>query len=408
MTTNPTTFEYDVFISYNQHDEAWAKQLATRLEQEDWQGRKLKVFFAPWDIKPGESIPERLEYALPRSRKVCLIMSPQSAASEWVKVERYVTHHIDITERQLRLIPLYRRASEIPPFLQHINRIDFQDDAKFEEGYRLLLGTIKDEPLPRGEQKRIAGFTKTHNPPTSGFTPQPPEVKLTVERSDEGFEKRSEPNKSIDVFYSYSHRDETLRDELEKHLSMLKRQGIITSWHDRRIGAGRDWEGQIHEHINSSHIILLLISSDFLASDYCYDLEVKHAVARHQAGRALVIPIILRACDWTHAPFGKLQALPKDAKPVKKWEDLDEAFTDIAQGLRQAISELQKTLAVDLAGSSATDHPSETSGENFTHHRKHLRRKLIELRQFEQEELIDESVKKEYTLRLLNKWIEEE
>ena len=130
--TNPTTFDYDLFISYNQHDAAWAEQLATRLEQEDYQERKLKVFFAPWDIKPGESIPERLEYALPRSRKVCLIMSPESAASEWVKVERYVTHHIDIAERQLRLIPLYRRASEIPPFLQHINRIDFQDDAKFE------------------------------------------------------------------------------------------------------------------------------------------------------------------------------------------------------------------------------------------------------------------------------------
>jgi len=180
MTNPTTTFEYDVFISYNQNDEAWAKQLATRLEQEQWQGRKLKVFFAPWDIKPGESIPERLEYALPRSRKVCLIMSPESAASEWVKVERYVTHHIDITERQLRLIPLYRRASDIPPFLQQINRIDFQDDAKFEGGYRLLLATIKDEPLPRGEQEPSAAAA------APAPIPRPPVVGFVARRDSEG------------------------------------------------------------------------------------------------------------------------------------------------------------------------------------------------------------------------------
>ncbi|MEA2203306.1 MAG: hypothetical protein QOE77_82 [Blastocatellia bacterium] len=149
----PTTYEYDVFISYNQNDESWAKQLATRLEQEPWQGRKLKVFFAPWDIKPGESIVERLEYALPRSRKVSLVMSPDSTDSDWVRIERYITHHIDISERQTRLIPLYLSTCEIPPFLTHINRIDFRDEAKSEEGYRILISTLKDEPLPRGQQE---------------------------------------------------------------------------------------------------------------------------------------------------------------------------------------------------------------------------------------------------------------
>jgi tetratricopeptide (TPR) repeat protein len=177
--TNPTKYEYDVFISYNQNDESWAKQLATRLEQEPWQGRKLKVFFAPWDIKPGDSIPERLEYALPRSRRVCLIMSPESADSGWVQVERYITHHFDITARQTRMIPLYRRACEIPPFLRHINRIDFQDDAKFEDGYLVLLATIKDEPLPRGEQEPSA----TAMP---ALIPRPPVVGFVARRDSEG------------------------------------------------------------------------------------------------------------------------------------------------------------------------------------------------------------------------------
>jgi tetratricopeptide (TPR) repeat protein len=178
--TNPTTYDYDVFISYNQIDESWAKQLATRLEQEDWQGRKLKVFFAPWDIKPGDSIPGRLEYALPRSRKVCLIMSPESADSGWVQVERYITHHFDITEQQTRMIPLYRRACEIPPFLHHINRIDFQDDAQFEDRYRVLLATIKNEPLPRGNQEPQAAIVLT------ALIPRPPLVGFVARRDSEG------------------------------------------------------------------------------------------------------------------------------------------------------------------------------------------------------------------------------
>lgn len=177
--TNSSTYEYDVFISYNQNDEAWARALATRLEQEDWQGRKLKVFFAPWDIKPGQSILQRLEYGLPRSRKVCLIMTPESGDSVWVTTERHVTQHMDITERAERLIPLYRRACEIPPFLKHINQIDFQDDAKFEDGYRVLLPTIKDEPQPRGVRQSSAGSL----PP---LIPRPPIVGFVVRRDSEG------------------------------------------------------------------------------------------------------------------------------------------------------------------------------------------------------------------------------
>ncbi len=149
-----------------------------------------------------------------------------------------------------------------------------------------------------------------------------------------------QPPNAVEVFYSYSHKDEELRDQLENHLAMLKRDGVIEGWHDRRISAGREWEGQIDAYLNSADIILLLVSSDFLASDYCYDVEVKRAMERHEAGEARVIPVILRSCDWASAPFAKLQALPKDAKPVKKWGDPDDAFVDIAKGIRKAAGEL--------------------------------------------------------------------
>ncbi len=116
---------------------------------------------------------------------------------------------------------------------------------------------------------------------------------------------------AIEVFYSYSHHDEVLRDELEKHLSILRRQGVISQWHDRQIGAGREWEGQIDQRLNSAQVILILISADFLASDYCYDIEMMRAMERNDSGEARVIPVILRSVDWRGAPFGKLQAPPK-------------------------------------------------------------------------------------------------
>lgn len=146
---------------------------------------------------------------------------------------------------------------------------------------------------------------------------------------------------AVEVFYSYSHRDEKFRDELEKSLTMLKRDGIITGWHDRKIGGGEEWAGAIDEHINSARIILLLISADFLASDYCYDIEVKRAMERHEAGEALVIPVILRPVDWSSAPFGKLQGFPKDAKPITKWSNRDEAFKDVALGIRKVAEKLR-------------------------------------------------------------------
>jgi TIR domain len=147
----------------------------------------------------------------------------------------------------------------------------------------------------------------------------------------------------IEVFFSYSHKDEKLREELEKHLSLLRRDGVIASWHDRKISAGTQWAGQIDKHLDTANVILLLISANFLSSDYCYDIEMKRAIERHDMGEARVIPIILRACDWKGAPFGHIQALPKDAKPVTSWRSRDQAFSDVAQGIKKVVGELMES-----------------------------------------------------------------
>ncbi|WP_427162412.1 GUN4 domain-containing protein [Aliinostoc sp. HNIBRCY26] len=147
---------------------------------------------------------------------------------------------------------------------------------------------------------------------------------------------------SFKLFFSYSHKDETLRDELAKHLTILEWQGVISSWHDRKILPGQEWDHQINDNLNTADIILLLVSSDFLFSRYCWDVEVKRAIERHNTGEACVIPVILRSVDWAGAPFARLQALPKNAKPVKSWTDQDEAFTDVARGIRTAVEELKQ------------------------------------------------------------------
>ena len=150
------------------------------------------------------------------------------------------------------------------------------------------------------------------------------------------------PNsKPVTLFYSYSHRDEALRDELETHLSLLRREGIIQEWHDRRIGAGKEWADSIDENLEAADVVLLLISADFLASDYCYDKEMKRALEKHEADELCVIPIIIRAVDWTTAPFSKLQALPRDDKAVTSLGNRDEAWKEVAKGIREEVEKLK-------------------------------------------------------------------
>ncbi|WP_437538329.1 TIR domain-containing protein [Sorangium sp. So ce726] len=153
--------------------------------------------------------------------------------------------------------------------------------------------------------------------------------------------KHLSTNKPIHLFFSYSHEDEALRDELETHLALLKREGLLKSWHDRRIGAGTAWAGEIDKNLNEADVILLLVSADFLASDYCFDKEMKRALERHDAGQARVLPVILREADWHSAPFARLQPLPRDARPVTSWPNRDEAWTDVVKGIRRAVEALR-------------------------------------------------------------------
>jgi len=156
----------------------------------------------------------------------------------------------------------------------------------------------------------------------------------------------------IKVFYSYSHKNEELRKKLEDHLSTLRRNGEIEDWHDRKIVPGEYWDREISDKLNLADIILLLVSADFLASDYCYEKEMVRAVERHENEEAVVIPIILGSCDWKDTVFGQrnIQSLPKDTLPVTNWTNIDNAFLNIVEGIRSAIEKLRQRRTHDASG----------------------------------------------------------
>jgi TIR domain len=141
-------------------------------------------------------------------------------------------------------------------------------------------------------------------------------------------------NEPIKVFLSYSHQDDELKKEFCQHLAILYHNQVIASWDDRNIDAGSEWANAIDQNLEQAEIILLLVSSAFIASRYCYSIEMEQALKLHKTGAATVIPVIIRESSWTDSPLGQLQAVPRDNRAVAKWGDKyarDSAWTEVTE-----------------------------------------------------------------------------
>jgi tetratricopeptide (TPR) repeat protein len=160
---------------------------------------------------------------------------------------------------------------------------------------------------------------------------------------------------SVEVFISYHEKDNDLREELEKHLATLQREKTITSWSDRKIVAGQEFKGEIDKSLNQAGLILLLVSPDFIASDYHWTVEITRALEQNAAGKASVIPVLLRSVDWETPPIDKLSPLPSNRKPITSWANRDDAFYEVVKGIREAIAL--------LVASSNYSPPQQTSQE---------------------------------------------
>ena len=143
------------------------------------------------------------------------------------------------------------------------------------------------------------------------------------------------------LFYSYSHKDEEFREELEKHLSVLKEKGHIEDWHDRKISPGQDYQREIDQNLEDADIIALLISSDFLSSSACKE-EMQGALSLRERKNVTVVPIIVRSCDWESSDIRRLQVLPKDGKPVSEWPSLDVGFLNVVEGITVIAKEMEE------------------------------------------------------------------
>ena len=161
----------------------------------------------------------------------------------------------------------------------------------------------------------------------------------------------------ITIFYCYASEDRELRNELDKQLKPLIRQYRLNIREESEISPGVEWEREIQEMIDTAHLTLLLVSPDFMTSAYIYDREMPRAIERHKAGSAYVIPVLLRPVDWQEAPFSHLPVLPKGARPVTLWPNRDEAFLDVAKGIRKVIDEVNAKQAGSLRAIEAEDPP---------------------------------------------------
>ena len=148
------------------------------------------------------------------------------------------------------------------------------------------------------------------------------------------------PLQKIEIFISYSHLDENFRKNLDKHLTTLKTSYPTTFWYDGVIRPGVNFEQEIETYLRKAHIILLLVSPDFIASKYCREKELGPAMERHYKGEARVIPVILRPTLWQETPFGKLQALPHYGKPINKWQPRDDGYLIVAEGIKKVIIDI--------------------------------------------------------------------
>jgi hypothetical protein len=144
---------------------------------------------------------------------------------------------------------------------------------------------------------------------------------------------------SIEIFISYAHEDEKLREELVKHLASLNRQGLANTWYDHKIAPGFHKQTEIDQHLNSAQIILLLVSADFLASDYCYSIEMQRAIERHQRVEARVIPTLLRPVYWQGTPLAQFSMLPQGAVPITSYQDRDQALLEVVVGIARVARE---------------------------------------------------------------------
>jgi len=343
-------FSYDFFLAHAGPDAAGAERLYDLL------GAETRVFLDSRSLVLKDDRDRALSEAQRSSRVTVVLVSANTDTAFYLREE--ISAAIDLARANAtehRVVPVYLDAvpASVPYGLRLKHGLMVSDHSSFEQVAARLLDLhrtlVARMPEPAAahvadRDEAAAGVSEgdvVRNMMQSGTSLQgslPP----TIASPHSG---RGVSGQKAKLFISYSHRDERYLEQLVTHLAGLRRQGVIADWHDRKIVPGQEWRDAIDQNLDAADCALLLISADFLASDYCYSIEMQRTLSKHREGRVLVIPVIVRPADWQHTPLGGLQALPKDAKPVVEWTPRDRAWLSVTDGLRDALAPIRRRLA---------------------------------------------------------------
>jgi nucleoside phosphorylase len=332
----PQTVRKNFFISYHKADHSWAEWIGWQLEEAGY-----SILFQQWDYQVNANFTFELDRATREAERIIVVLSPDyleelATLPSWIEA-----FHVDPKNDPNILIALQVREcsdqlSKLLGLIVYTNLFELDEKGALEA---LLSRIYKESSQPRKSlEPHIEAQRLVQNQPAfPGSLPISPPPLSPV--------KRGRP---IQVLYCYAHKDELLLNQLREYLLPLKRQGLIVDWSDHDVIIASEWEQEINSHLNSAQLILLLVSADFIASKYCYGKEMLRAIERHEAGEALVVPIILRECLWENTPFGKLQVLPTNGRPIRSWLNREDAFKDVANGIREIIEGMVATGEMDF------------------------------------------------------------
>ncbi len=239
---------------------------------------------------------------------------------------------------------LYENLQKFPPHAQYDLLMEMCDDPQLagNEEVQAAREILQDRYSHLGSARQNSHGEATEKSGPVSPPSTPPWIKAIKPPLTPPPIANLEQIRPYDIFLSYAHEDEASVTFVRSHLMALDRQNKIRKWWDREISAGREFADDISMQLLRSDIILLFVSASFLASDFCYQKEMSQALKQHEEGRSVVIPVILRHCDWHETPLGKLMALPRDGRPLATWPDRDEGGTDIAKGVKRVVADLQR------------------------------------------------------------------
>jgi len=304
------------FISYDKSNRDWARWIAWHLQQAGFS-------VVPFEktAQPGTNVAAEMQVALKQAENVIAVISLEylqvrSNQGDW----KMISMRDDANEQSKVLLACVQDCGQ--PFEQLLHTSDYINliGLNKQAANATLLDGVQ-------EQTKLV-FPGGQTPISLVTTPEPP------------LPPNPPPPQQIEIFISYSHLDKNYREALRKHLSPLKTIYPTTFWYDGVIRPGVNFEQEIEIHLRNAHIILLLVSPDFIDSEYCSVKELGPAMERHHKGEARVIPIILRPTFWKGTPFRKLQALPNNGKPITEWSRRDAAYLTVVEGIEKVIKDI--------------------------------------------------------------------